>query len=288
MKAYRHDPGDAIKVPEVSFSCLSSGASYVPPSPGSPPPMTTTTTSSSSSPTPSPTKTSISSNSAFYGDFSGGSMAQWTTYGGSFAASSGALVGSNSIGGKALINSNYGNFLYEVDMTLPPTSGNADLIFRVTNPSDGADVYNVYFCSASVDLAINQAHHVKAEVVDTVLSDFVDDMSHALFSVTDGTYTSGMNGDIISKIFSAIQIHAAARESDLAQSINAEFVRFREGKGFTAVLTDPIEKPPLPTHQEWDTNTTISKNQGKDGFNAEFEQQVRNFVQVTTSTSELL
>ena len=70
----------------------------------------------------------------------------------------------------------------------------------------------------------------------------------------------------------------------MAQSITAEFVRFLEGKGFTAVLTDPIEKPPLPTHQEWDTNTTISENQGKDGFNAEFEQQVRSFVQVKTST----
>jgi hypothetical protein len=73
-------------------------------------------------------------------------MAHWTTYGGSFAASSDALVGSNSIGGKALINSNYENFLYEVDVTLPSTSGNAGLIFRVTNPSDGADAYNGYFC----------------------------------------------------------------------------------------------------------------------------------------------
>lgn len=90
--------------------------------------------------------------------------------------------------------------------------------------------------------------------------------------------------DIIGRIFSAIQIHAAARESDLAQSVTAEFVRFLEGKGFTAVLTDPIEKPPLPAYQEWDVDRTISENQGKDGFNAEFEQQVRNFVQVTTST----
>ena len=138
--------GATVKVPEVSFSYLSSGASYVPPSPGSPPPMMTTTTTSSSSPTPSPTKTSISSNSAFCNDFSSGSMAQWTTYGGSFAASSSALVGSNSIGGKALINSNYENFLYEVDVTLPSTSGNAGLIFCVTNPGDDADAYNGYFC----------------------------------------------------------------------------------------------------------------------------------------------
>lgn len=90
--------------------------------------------------------------------------------------------------------------------------------------------------------------------------------------------------DIINRIFAAIQIHATARESDLAQSITAKFVKFLEGKGFTAVLTDPIEKPPLPTYQEWDIDRTISENQGKDGFNAEFEQEVRDFVQVTTST----
>ncbi|KAE8556894.1 hypothetical protein EYB25_001600 [Talaromyces marneffei] len=205
-----------VQVPEVSFSCLSSGASYVPPSPASPPSTTTTTTTTttSSSSISSPTQTSISSNSAFKDDFSSGSMAQWTTYDGSFAASSGALVGSNSFGGKALINSNYGNFLYEVDVTLPSTSGNAGLIFRVTNPSNGADAYNGYYVgistsgtfvgrasnswtslgSASVDLAINQPHHVKVEVVDTMLNVFVDDMNHVLVSVTDGTYTSGMNG----------------------------------------------------------------------------------------------
>lgn len=79
------------------------------------------------------------------------------------------------------------------------------------------------------------------------------------------------NVDIISRVFPAIQIHAAARESDLAQSITAEFVRFLEGKGFMAVLTNPIEKPPLPTYQEWDIDRTISENQGKDGFNVEFE-----------------
>ncbi|KAE8550127.1 hypothetical protein TMatcc_001204 [Talaromyces marneffei ATCC 18224] len=152
--------------------------------------------------------------SSFKDDFSSGSMAQWMTYDGSFGASSGALVGSNSFGGKALINSNYGNFLYEVDVTLPSASGNAGLVFRVTNPSVGADAYNGYYAgistssvfvgrasnswtplgSAQVDLAINQLHHVKVEVVDTTLNIFVDDMNKVLVSVTDGTYTSGMNG----------------------------------------------------------------------------------------------
>jgi hypothetical protein len=136
-------------MPKVSFSYLSSSASYVPPSPSSPPPTTTTTTTSSSSPTQSPTQTSISSNSAFNNNFSSGSIAQWTTYKDSFAASSSTLARSNSIAGKALINSNYKDFLYKINLTLPSTSGNADLIFHITNPSNSADAYNSYFIDIS-------------------------------------------------------------------------------------------------------------------------------------------
>ncbi|GIJ88326.1 hypothetical protein Asppvi_007246 [Aspergillus pseudoviridinutans] len=179
------------QVPGVSFACLSSGASYVPPPPGPP-----------------------SSTVAFGDDFSSGSMAQWKTYGGSFDASSGALVGSQSSGGKALVNTNFGDFLYEADVTLPSTSGNAGLVFRASNPSIGADAYNGYYAglstsgvflgrasnswtplgSSSADLAANQVHHVKVQAMNKALDIFVDDMSKAKVSVTDGTYSSGMNG----------------------------------------------------------------------------------------------
>ncbi|KAF7157661.1 hypothetical protein CNMCM5623_002035 [Aspergillus felis] len=179
------------QVPGVSFACLSSGASYVPPPPGPP-----------------------SSNVAFGDDFSSGSMAPWKTYGGSFDASSGALVGSQSFGGKALVNPNFGDFLYETDVTLPSTSGNAGLVFRVSNPSIGADAYNGYYAgistsgvflgrasnswtplsSSSADLAANKVHHVKVQAMNKALDIFVDDMSKAKVSVTDGTYSSGMNG----------------------------------------------------------------------------------------------
>ncbi|EAU29608.1 predicted protein [Aspergillus terreus NIH2624] len=179
------------QVPGVSFACLSSGASYVPPPPGPP-----------------------SSTVAFGDDFSSGSMAQWKTYDGSFDASSGALVGSQSSGGKALVNTNFGDFLYEADVTLPSTSGNAGLVFRASNPSIGADAYNGYYAgistsgvflgrasnswtqlgSSSADLAANKVHHVKVQAVNKALDIFVDDMSKAKVSVTDGTCSSGMNG----------------------------------------------------------------------------------------------
>ncbi|KAH1711498.1 hypothetical protein KXX23_006427 [Aspergillus fumigatus] len=181
-------------VPEVSFGCLSSGSRYVPPSPSPP--------------------SSIPSDAAFGDDFSSGSAAQWTTYGGSFDASSGAFVGRKSLGGLALVNSNFSNFLFEADVTLPSTSGNAGLVFRASNPSVGADAYNGYYAgisasavvlgrasnnwtqlgSGAADLAANTAHHVQVQALDTALAVFVDDMSTAAVRVTDGTYARGMNG----------------------------------------------------------------------------------------------
>jgi hypothetical protein len=234
-----HDPGDATayalaanrtylvatvwgysqsamssQVPEVSFGCLSSGAAYVPPPPA-PPSSTTTTTTASTSPTSFPTQTPIPSNAAFGDDFSSGSMAQWKTYGGSFDASSNALVASESLGGKATVNTNFGNFLFEADVTLPSTSGDAGLLFRASNPSIGSNAYNGYYAgisatgsvilgqasnswtqlgSSPADVAANTVHHIKVQAIDQTLNVFVDDMSTAKLSVTDGTYTSGMNG----------------------------------------------------------------------------------------------
>ncbi|GAM42378.1 hypothetical protein TCE0_044f16297 [Talaromyces pinophilus] len=109
----------------------------------------------------SPTQTSISSNQAFKDNFSSGSMAQWTTYDGSFDASS--------------------------------ASGNAGLVFRVTNPRVGADAYNGYYAGILLPASL-LVHHVKVEVVNTTLNFFVDDMNKVLVSITGGTYTNGMNG----------------------------------------------------------------------------------------------
>ncbi|KAF7585362.1 hypothetical protein BBP40_011114 [Aspergillus hancockii] len=196
-----------IRVPEVSFGCLSSGASYIPPSPA-PPLSTTTTTTASTSPTSAATETPIPNNVAFGDDFSSGCMAQWKSYGGSFDASSGVLVGSTSLGGKALVNTNFKNFLFEADVMLPSTSGNAGLLFRVSNPSVGADAYSGYYAgidasgsvvlgrasnswtrlgSSPADMASNKVHHVKVQAMDEALDLFVDDMSKASDDLSSGT-----------------------------------------------------------------------------------------------------
>jgi len=239
------------QVPEVSFGCLSSGAKYVPPPVAPPPssPSSTKTTSSSTS-TTAPTQTSVPNNAAFSEDFSSGSTSQLKSYGGSFDASSKALVGSNSAGGKALVNSNFGNFLFEADITLPSSSGNAGLVFRVSNPGSGPDSYNGYYAGIDgtgsviigrasndwtplggtpVAIAANVVHHLKVQAVDKTLDIFVDNMSTAKLSVTDSTYTTGMNGVRVyntGATFDNIQISPLAFSEDFSSDTMAKWTTF--------------------------------------------------------------
>ncbi|KAF5858683.1 hypothetical protein ETB97_003898 [Aspergillus alliaceus] len=258
-----------IRVPEVSFGCLSSGASYIPPPPA-PPLSTTTTTTASTSPTSAPTETPIPNNVAFGDDFSSGSMAQWKTYGGSFDASSGALVGSTSLGGKALVNTNFKNFLFEADVMLPSTSGNAGLLFRVSNPSIGADAYSGYYAgidasgsvvlgrasnswtrlgSSPADMASNKVHHVKVQAMDKALDLFVDDMSKAKVSVMDGMYTSGMNGVRVydtGATFDNIQITPLAFSDDFSSGTMGKWTtvdgKYQVSSNAAVLSASPIAK----------------------------------------------
>lgn len=78
-------------------------------------------------------------------------MKQWTTYGDSFSSDSRLLIADCSLGDKALLKSSYSNFTFEADITLTGDSGNAGLIFRVPNPSDGPDAYKGYYAGISTE-----------------------------------------------------------------------------------------------------------------------------------------
>ncbi|KAJ5589333.1 hypothetical protein N7537_012011 [Penicillium hordei] len=139
-------------------------------------------------------------------DFSSGSMAQWRTPGGSSDASSNH---------QGPVNTNFGNSIFDADITPPSTSGNAGLLFRVFNRSIGANAYKGYYAGLDAtgsaflgraskswmqlgrwpaDVASNNTHHVKVQAIDRALELFIDDMSKAKISLTDDTYTSGVNG----------------------------------------------------------------------------------------------
>lgn len=237
----------ARKTPKVTWACISSGDAYVPPPPPPPPPPSSTTTTTPSKPTSTPT--AISSTDAYYDDFTA-SLKQWTTYGDSFSSDSRRLIADYSLGDKALLKSSYSNFTFKAEITLPGDSGNAGLIFRVSNPSDGADAYKGYYAGIStennvvlgrasndwtqislvdIDIAANKAHHLKVKVRENKIDVYVNDMTKALISATDSTYTSGMDGVRLydtGATFDNVQIFPLAFKDDFASGSMDKWIHY--------------------------------------------------------------
>ncbi|UKZ50510.1 hypothetical protein TrVGV298_004773 [Trichoderma virens] len=201
----------ARKTPKVTWTCISSGDAYVPPS---------------------------SAAAAAFVDYHHDSQqANLNSY-------------DYSLGDKALLKSSYSNFTFEADITLPSDSGNAGLIFRVSNPSDGADAYKGYYAGIStennvvlgraandwtqislvdVDIAANKAHHLKVKVRENKIDVYVNDMTKSLISATDSTYTSGMDGVRVfdtGAAFDNVQIFPLAFKDDFTSGSMAKWISY--------------------------------------------------------------
>ncbi|KAM0519027.1 hypothetical protein ACHAPE_004019 [Trichoderma viride] len=84
-------------------------------------------------------------------DFEKANMAGWNVTDGTYSAGTKALVGSNSQGGKAIVDAQMNDFIMRAEVTLSSQSGNASLIFRVSNPGRGADAYQGYYVGISAE-----------------------------------------------------------------------------------------------------------------------------------------
>ena len=148
-------------------------------------------------------------------NFEDGNDTGWTPYGGTWTASGGQYnVGSNP-GAKALLDTNFSDLVYEADVT-PGSTGDAGLVFRVSNPGTGTDAYQGYYAgldvpnqkvfigkannnwtslaAASMSLAANTKYHIKIVAQGASIQVYVDDMAAPKVSVTDSTYTGGKTG----------------------------------------------------------------------------------------------
>ncbi|WP_160319699.1 family 16 glycoside hydrolase, partial [Paenibacillus xylanivorans] len=118
-------------------------------------------------------------------------------------------------GAKALLDTNFSDVIYEADVT-PGSTGNAGLVFRVSNPGTGADAYQGYYAgldvpnqkvligkannnwtslsTASMSLTANTKYHVKIVAQDASIKVYVDDMTIPKINVTDSTYIGGSVG----------------------------------------------------------------------------------------------
>ncbi|MBP2328040.1 hypothetical protein JOF56_008425 [Kibdelosporangium banguiense] len=148
-------------------------------------------------------------------NFDDGDAVGWTTYGGSWSSSRGRYEASSSLGGKALLDTNFPDFTYDADVTLRSANGDGGVVFRVTQPTTGPDSYRGYYAgiTASGQVLLGKAdnswtplrtvpmpvrpgarYHLRVEAVGPTIKVYADDMSTPKIVVTDTSYSSGANG----------------------------------------------------------------------------------------------
>jgi glycosyl hydrolase family 43/3-keto-disaccharide hydrolase len=160
-------------------------------------------------------------------NFNDGNAIGWKTYGGSWSATSNSYTTTSSLGGKALLETNFGDLVYDANVTVRSGGGDAGVVFRVSGAATGVDSYQGYYAgittagrvllgranngwtplaSAPMTILPNTAYHLRVEAVGSSIRVYVNDGLR--LSVTDASYASGANGV---RVF-----NAAASFDDLA------------------------------------------------------------------------
>ncbi|KFG81164.1 putative glycosyl hydrolase [Metarhizium anisopliae] len=150
-------------------------------------------------------------------NFNDGKMIGWTTYGGSWDAKTNALRAGASAGGKALLNTNFGDVDFSVDVEMPSANGgDAGLVFRASTPALGTDAYDGYYAgigtsgklvlgkadggswtqlaSVKADVVAGKTYRVRVTAKKNAISVYAGDSTSAQIHVLEGTFGSGMTG----------------------------------------------------------------------------------------------
>jgi hypothetical protein len=148
-------------------------------------------------------------------NFSDANALGWRTYGSTWTVPSGQYAATASFGGKALLDTNFGNFTYDADVTVTSGTGDAGVMFRVTQPAVGTDSYRGYYAGISpagrvvlgrvnyswaqlqsVPMTVTPGtrYRFRVEAIGSAIRVYVNDMATPKINVTDATYPSGANG----------------------------------------------------------------------------------------------
>lgn len=151
-------------------------------------------------------------------NFKDGKMIGWTTYGGSWDASSNSLKTRSSNGATAILNTNFANQYFSVDVTIScQNTGDAGLIFRATGLVEDPESYQGYYLgigtsgkvvvgrvgnswtpikTVNASIQINTVYNVGVRAIGTQFSCKVTQGNNivASFTVSDDGFSHGANG----------------------------------------------------------------------------------------------
>ncbi|KAL7908997.1 glycoside hydrolase family 43 protein [Trichoderma velutinum] len=154
-------------------------------------------------------------------NFEDGDMIGWETHGGDWNAKSNVLQGNASSDGLALLNTNFSNFIFEADVKISKKAngnclGDAGLLFRVSGPSSDDSSFKGYYAVINISGSLvlgrtdatgfvvlgreevgiqpSEQHRLKVTADGSSIHVELKGEKHAVISVNDGVYKSGMDG----------------------------------------------------------------------------------------------
>ena len=148
-------------------------------------------------------------------NFADGNTLGWKTHGGSWSVHSGQYAAGRSYGGKALLDTNFGDFTQDTRVTVTGGSGDAGVVFRVTGAAAGTDAYRGYYAGisprgrvllgranngwtllgdAALPVVPGRSYHLRVTASGANIAVYVDDMTTPKLTAIDGTFPSGANG----------------------------------------------------------------------------------------------
>lgn len=115
---------------------------------------------------------------------------------------------------KAVLNTSFKDFSFDVEITLTTDGGNAGIILRASNVRSGPDSYQGYYVglqrsqdtvgraqnnwtelkTAKMDIQANKVHRIRVIAYGSTLIVYVNDMNRPQISVSDGTFAAGVVG----------------------------------------------------------------------------------------------
>jgi hypothetical protein len=148
-------------------------------------------------------------------DFADGNALGWTIYAGSWSVSDSRFNVASSAGGKAMLDTNFADLVYDAEVTIASGDGDAGLVFRATKLGAGPDSYHGYYAGitasgslvlgkaaynwtqlASVPMAVTRGttYHLRVEAIGSSIKVYAGDLVTPKITVKDASYRSGADG----------------------------------------------------------------------------------------------